>query len=434
MILRSRKTVCFPLAILLLAFLQIGPAAAAPNLSPLGNPPDWPSLEKYQETMTHDEFAEVLEKVYCTRGVDPDLIQLEARAARFLIDKEEKSWFTLRFASDDASRKSVGEWWRSAKSLPKPPAGKELTGLKVALDPGHIGGRWARMEERWFQVGDSQPVQEGDMTLRVAKLLAPKLRALGAHVSFVRESTAPVTPKRPDDLREVSRQVLLRAGVPQPREDFEGPADPEKEHTIRWQNEILFYRNSEIRQRAALVNSEIKPDVVLCLHFNAEAWNDPRQPTLIERNHLHLLVNGSFLSPELEFDDVRFEMIRRLLSRTHEEELPLAEKSAVAMAHRTGLPPYTYTTDNVTPAGKSGYVYLRNLIATRLYQCPVIYFEPYVMNSDEVFWRVQEGDYEGVRNVNGTDRPSIFREYADGVVDGLRDYYRVARGAADAAK
>jgi hypothetical protein len=49
------------------------------------------------------------------------------------------------------------------------------------------------------------------------------------------------------------------------------------------------------------------------------------------------------------------------------------------------------------------------------------------MNSDEVFWRVQEGDYHGLRNVNGTDRPSIFREYAAGVVDGLVEYYKAAR-------
>ena len=81
----------------------------------------------------------------------------------------------------------------------------------------------------------------------------------------------------------------------------------------------------------------------------------------------------------------------------------------------------------MTRLGSTGYVYARNLIATRLYQCPVIYFEPYVMNSNEVFWRVEEGDYEGIRNVNGTDRPSIFREYADGVVDGLVEYYRAAR-------
>ena len=42
------------------------------------------------------------------------------------------------------------------------------------------------MEERWFQVGDSKPVQEGDLTLRVSRLLATRLRDLGAKVSFVR--------------------------------------------------------------------------------------------------------------------------------------------------------------------------------------------------------------------------------------------------------
>ncbi|MFN2509237.1 MAG: hypothetical protein ABR589_10755 [Chthoniobacterales bacterium] len=283
------------------------------------------------------------------------------------------------------------------------------------------------MEERWFQVGNSDPIQEGDMTLRVAKILAPRLEKLGATVSLVRNKAEPSTSKRPADLKEVSKKILLRVGDPEPREDFAGPADPRKEHSVRWQNELLFYRNSEIRQRAARVNSELKPDVVLCLHFNAEAWDDPRKPTLVDRNHLHVLVNGSYLPPELEFDDVRFEMLQRLLSRTHEEELPLAEKVAETMARRTRLPPYEYTTDNVTKLGTTGYVYARNLIATRLYEAPVIYCEPYVMNSDDVFWRVQEGDYEGLRNVNGTNRPSIYREYAAGVVDGLVEYYRAAR-------
>jgi len=359
--------------------------------------------------------------------VSGDLIQVETAEARFLINKDEQKWFTLRFAPNDTSRKSTPRTWRPAHSIPPASPGRELDGIKIALDPGHIGGAWAQMEERWFRVGDSKPIQEGDMTLLVAQPLATKLRDLGATVALVRAKTEPVTPKRPHDLEEVSRQVLRRAGEAQPREDFDGPADPDKEHTVRWQNEILFYRNSEIRARAALVNAELKPDVVLCLHFNAEAWNDPKGPTLVDRNHLHLLVNGSYLPPELEFDDVRFEMLERLLSRVHEEESLLAEKAALALARRTGLPPYEYTTENVARIGSTGYVYARNLIATRLYQCPVIYFEPYVMNSDEVFWRVQEGDYEGLRNVNGTDRPSIFREYADGLADGLVEYYRAAR-------
>ncbi|CAN5308145.1 hypothetical protein BH20VER2_BH20VER2_04000 [soil metagenome] len=407
--------------------LSCSVARAGENISPLGTPPDWPSFEKFQETITHAEFTRLLHGVYAPRAANPELIRVQPEAAQFRIDRDADSWFTLRFAKDEASQKPFERVWRAAVELPKAEPGQELAGLKIALDPGHIGGAWARMEERWFQVGDSRPVTEGDMTLLVARLLAPRLRELGATVSLVREKAAPTTSKRPADLKEVSRKILLRTGNPEPRPDYDGPADPQKEQTVRWQNERLFYRNSEIRERAQLVNTKIKPDVVLCLHFNAEAWNDPAKPTLTDRNHFHMLINGSYLADELEYDDVRFEMLHRLLSRRHGEELPLAEKFAETLARRTKLPPYVYTTENVVRVGTTGYTYARNLIATRLFDAPVIYFEPYVMNSDEVFWRIQEGDYEGIRNVNGTDRPSIFREYADGVVDGLVEYYRETR-------
>ena len=290
------------------------------------------------------------------------------------------------------------------------------------------------MEERWFQVGDSKPVQEGDLTLRVARLLATRLRDLGAKVSFVRSADEPTTGKRPDDFRELARKILIKNGVPQPRADVLDSTDPEKEKTIRWQSEILFYRYSEIRRRAALVNFKLHPDLVLCLHFNAEGWGDPTSPMLTDTNHLHLLVNGSYLAEELEFDDERFEMIRRLLSRAYDEELPLADTIAVAMARETGLPPYAYpTTNSTTKVGTSGYVYARNLLATRLYRCPVVYCEPYVMNSKDVFARIQAGDYEGTRNINGVERKSIFREYADSVADGLVEYYSKARSSNGAA-
>jgi hypothetical protein len=253
------------------------------------------------------------------------------------------------------------------------------------------------------------------------------LGTLGARVSFVRDKTEPVTPYRPVDFKETARSVLLANGVENPREEFDDSADPGKEQTVRWQSELLFYRTSEIRERARRVNTKLHPDLVLCLHFNAEAWGDERNPTLSEKNHLHLLVNGSYLPAELEFDDERFEMLHRLLSRTYDEELKIADTAAPAVAKVTGLPAYQYTTDNVIKVGTSGYVYARNLVATRLYQCPVVYFEPYVMNSFDVVARIGAGDYEGMRTVNGAERPSIFREYVDGVVEGLLEYYKAAR-------
>ena len=414
----------------LFIFSPIGHAAE--NLGVLGTRPKWKVLEKYQETISHDDFARLIQDVYCTHGLPADMITMGVKSARILRNRDSQSFFTLRFAADNESRQPVPRLWRPAKSLPRATPGKPFSGLKIALDPGHLGGNWAKMEERWFQVGDSAPVQEGDLVLRVSQILAPQLKQLGAKVSFVRKDAEPVTLKRPDDFKELARRILIKNGVPQPRQDVLDPADPEKEKTIRWQSEILFYRYSEIRRRAVLVNTRLHPDLVLCLHFNAEGWGDPSSPTLIDHNHLHLLVNGSYLKEELELDDERFEMVRRLLSRAYDEELPLADTIAGMMAKETHLPAYEYPTANtVTKVGTSGYVYARNLLATRLYRCPVVYCEPYVMNSRDGFARIQAGDYDGTRSINGVERKSIFREYADSVVEGLTEYYRKARGSGD---
>ena len=422
---------CRALATSCLLILGLGDLYAD-NVGILGARPRWSVLEKYQDTITHDEFTQLIQNVYCTHGFAPDLIEISADRARILTNRESQRFFTLRFAKSDASRNPVPRLWHPAKSLPPAKANKPLSGLRIALDPGHLGGNWAKMEERWFQVGNTEPVQEGDLTLQVARLLARRLRELGAKVLFVRNSNGPVTVKRPDDFGDLARKILIKNGVPQPRADVLDPNDPEKEQTIRWQSEILFYRYSEIRRRAALVNFKLHPDLVLCLHFNAEGWGDASNPTLTDVNHLHLLVNGSYLQQELEFDDERFEMIRRFLSRAYDEELPLADTVADTMARETQLPPYQYpTTNSTTKVGTSGYVYARNLLATRLYRCPVVYCEPYVMNSNDAFARIQAGDYEGTRNINGLERKSIFREYADSVTDGLVEYYSKARDKGD---
>jgi hypothetical protein len=420
----------FVAALIYLSVLP-GLASAADNLGVLGSKPKWSVLENYQGTIAHDEFAHLLSDVYCTHGLAGDLIKIDSDAAQIVTNRESHSIFTLRFAPDPNSESRAPRLWRPAKSLPPSKPDKPLAGLRVALDPGHLGGKWAKMEERWFRVGDTKPVTEGDLALRVSRMLASRLKKLGATVLFVRNSTVPVTPKRPGDFKKLARKILIKNGLPQPRMggDVLDPKDPEKEKTIRWQSEMLFYRYSEIRRRAVLVNTKLHPDLVLCLHFNADAWGDPGNPTLIDSNHLHLLVNGSYLQDELDLDDERFEMIRRLLSRAYDEELAIADTVATSMAKATGLPPYQYpTTLTTTKVGSSGYVYARNLLATRLYRCPVVYCEPYVMNSKDGFARIQAGDYDGTKQVNGVDRKSIFREYADSVAEGLAEYYRNARG------
>jgi hypothetical protein len=427
MLIRHSLIVCASFSFCLSTFERN--AHAADNLGILGGKPTWEVLEHYQRTITRDEFAHLINDVYCTHGIPDDLIKIDSDVAHIVTTREPHAEFTFQFAPDENSKARIPRLWRPAKALPPAKPNKPLAGLRIALDPGHLGGKWAKMEERWFKVGDTKPVTEGDLTLRVSRMLASRLRKLGATVLFVRNSTQPVTSKRPSDFKKLAREILIKNGVPRPRDEVLNPRDPAKEGTIKFQSEILFYRYSEIRRRAVLVNTKLHPDLVLCLHFNAEGWGDPANPTLIDNNHLHLLVNGSYLQDELQLDDERFELIRRLLSRAYDEELPIADTVASSMAKATGLPAFQYpTTLTTTKVGSSGYVYARNLLATRLYRCPVVYCEPYVMNSKDGFARIQAGDYEGTKEINGVQRKSIFREYADSVAEGLRDYYSNARG------
>ena len=69
------------------------------------------------------------------------------------------------------------------------------------------------------------------------------------------------------------------------------------------------------------------------------------------------------------------------------------------------------------------YIYARNLLANRIYHCPVLFLEPYVMNNKEFYDRVALGEYEGLKIINGMKRKSLLNEYSDGVVEGLKKYY-----------
>jgi len=120
-------------------------------------------------------------------------------------------------------------------------------------------------------------------------------------------------------------------------------------------------------------------------------------------------------------------MLLKLLNRSHDEELAAASAVSAALAKETGLPPFSYTTPNAVRVSDGEFVWARNLLANRLFECPVIFLEPYRMNNEEVYARVQAGDYEGEREVAGKLRKSIFREYATALVTGLREYYSTAR-------
>jgi N-acetylmuramoyl-L-alanine amidase len=398
-----RKT----LLLSILVFACLGPVRA--NLSPLAPAPDWSQLDPFQQTITRADFTNLLTRIYAPNGAADACITITPSSARIRTSKGRPPYI-LRFAANDSSARPTPRYWRPREKIPRL-SDKPLDGLSIAIDPGHIGGRWAQTEERWFQIGKGKPVAEGDMTLRVAKLLAARLQTLGAKVSLTRTGSEPLTSQRPEQLRKTAAASLRDKG------------EKTTQHAVKKESERLFYRASEIRRRAALVNNTFHPDLVLCLHFNAEAWGNPARPSLVTKNHLHFLVTGAWSRKELDHDDQRFDMLVKLLTRSFPEEVAVTKALVKTTVAATGLPPYLYTGNTAVRIGGSDYIWGRNLLANRLFRCPVVYAEPYVMNSRSVYARLQAGDYEGRKRVAGASRPSIYREYANAIASGLVDYY-----------
>ena len=397
-----------PLLVLPLLLLTLSSGKGA-LLSPLAPQPDWKDLSRYSGTITAAEFERLLRQVYVPDGSWRQWISLTPSQA-MITPHAGATPIILPLAPPGSAAKITPRFWKERGQRSPQPC-KPLAGLRIAIDPGHLGGNFARMEARWFQIGHSRPVEEGEMTLIVAKILKKKLEAMGAEVWLTRSKNGATTSLRPDKLKKAAAGSLKEQGAPlsSTRLEFEA--------------ERLFYRVGEIHNRARLVNSVIRPDLVVCLHFNAEEWGNPARPTLTDKNHLHLLLSGDMSGSELLHEDERYTMLVKLLGGTHNEELGASESVARSLATATGLPPFIYHSTNAIPASSNPYLWVRNLLANRLFESPVVYCEPYVMNSKPVFNRVQLGDYEGRRNVGGLSLPSIYREYADAVAQGLADYY-----------
>jgi len=396
------------------------PQGRAQMLSPLAEAPMWSEFAAMQESVTREEFERLLRDVYAPGNAARELIIIEPDHASIVQQLGRPERLVLKFAKDAASVRPSPRFWRTRKEIGAVPPNRPLQGMRIALDPGHLGGDWGRMEGRWFQMGDGTlPVMEGSLTLQTAEHLAKQLTALGAEVLWVRRSLGPTSSLRPADFFPIARDLLAVQGITEPRATYESFDDPGRKDTLQNQAELLFYRMAEIRHRARVVNEQLKPDLVLCLHFNAEAWGRDAEPDFVPRNHFHVLVNGAYSASELRLDDNRHDMLLRLLGGMTEEEQRVATRVAEVFSKASALPPWVYTRNIAVPVNGNPYVWARNLLANRLYRCPVVFMEPYVMNSRELWERVQVGDYEGERVVAGSLRKSVCREYADALAKGL---------------
>jgi hypothetical protein len=415
------------------AALGLTGSAPAAKLSPLAPSPDWKALDAYQKTITRGEFTRLIDNVYSPDGgfwaytrVDDDKVIVYSDTAKT------EPILTLHFAASANAKAPLPYHYKT--QVVSHDSVQPLQGIRIALDPGHIGGDWAQLEARYFKIGDDPSVEEAKLNMITCDILAERLRADGADIVWAKHGYDPVTSERPDTLHREAIAALGDShahneplprlfGLPLPRFGQHHNELSATESRVDNEAALLFYRVAEIRARGDVVNKQ-HPDLTICVHYNADDWGDPNHPTLTEHSHLVIFTNGAYEKSELTYDDYKYDMLRKLLDRTAVQEERGCALVGQSMLDMLKFPPEIYPgayfAHHVTDVPS---VYARDLLANRIYHGPVIYCEGPYMNARDAYYRIIAGDYLGIRTIQGESVPSIYRQYATAVEQGVLKYF-----------
>jgi N-acetylmuramoyl-L-alanine amidase len=411
--------------------------SGAPAL-PTPNP--WFVLAPYQGTITRAQFEQSLHTLYDPFSAFPPFLDLNDRRVIIYSSAEDHRvpQFTLNFAPPPfvgppapaaasstalAPNAAAPRWFRTPEEFRAQahPVDKPLSGLRIAIDPGHIGGPWADLEERSTRYHGSAPVREGDLNLITGRLLKDELTRLGADVFAVRDSTDPVTPYRPSDFLPEARELLiersrnatrLRAFPPDKLNFLFG-------YRVNELADFLFFRCSEIIERGNRIRNNFVPDLTVTLYIDATPGSG--RGRLTDANANIFFVHGAYTRAEMSDAEMQERCVYKMLEGSSGVEAEVASDIANVFTERTHLGPVLYGDSATTRQvlANNPYVVARNLAANREYDGPVVCTEPYFMNNRVAYQRFLAGDYDGVRTFNGKPFGSIFREYADCVTQGL---------------
>ena len=111
--------------------------------------------------MTRAEFQSRLDRVFSPGGAFQKFLAQDGDGVAVFDDEQhQQRLYRLEFAT--GTNRIVKRTFKSLEDLPalKNPPDQPLRGLRIVLDPGHIGGEFARMEERFFKMNHGPAEQE----------------------------------------------------------------------------------------------------------------------------------------------------------------------------------------------------------------------------------------------------------------------------------
>ena len=315
-----------------------------------------------------------------------------------------------------------------------------LLGLRIALDPGHMGDKeWDRPTGKYIHDDSGNILSEGYINFIVAQLLKNNLENLGAEVLVTRNNLHPVSklPARTFPLIKFARTELQESTLKpwflsllnnaSSREmlydSFEKSARLRSLFSESRRSDYFILR-ADLDARIDLIN-RFNPDITLIIHFDtADRLDDPQSlnPYVIQATKGFVV--GSYGANEFSSRNQRKFFIRHLLdSYSWQTSLDLSRYLITEIKNKLGV-------KLASSAGPESIevepgIFSRNLyVPSRLSPSAVAYIECLFYNEPKEFYRIL--NLTDTMAINGHTYPNSNRlkQVANTLRDGILNYVR----------
>ena len=277
---------------------------------------------------------------------------------------------------------------------------KSLQGLRVVLDPGHMGGDvWDERTGKYVIRGKTK-VSEALMALQTALLIEKQLLAMGAQVLITHRELGPVSkiPFENLDLKNYARQelryrsleawfqnILISSAEKDLTSQFEKSPERQKLFSEIMRGEYYTVRE-DLFARTKMIN-DFKPDLTVVIHFDAAT----REPKANAPNRSFAYVAGNFPATDFSTTETRAHILAHLATGEQwQNSVHLSQQIVGQMSQDLQLPLATQAHLGLPVAPG---VFTRNLVLPRqAVTAPMSYLECFYYANTAEFERVLKTD------------------------------------------
>lgn len=310
--------------------------------------------------------------------------------------------------------------------------GHPLAGLKVVIDPGHMGTDFWDHETGKYVTIKNKKVSEGDINLWTALLVANELEGLGATVKLTHSQEGPVSPYnyRNYPITSYVNQYFydslddwmskyLKLTDDQIRQTIKLKPEVKKAYT-ELERSQLYVGGADLEARSLMIDQE-KPDVVLDIHYDANLTTALQNSS----NSLEAYVQGAFRGDETGSRKLRSFALKHLLDQNRfTESVNLAAEIVTAMSASEKVPLADKSTYPNSVKIKNG-VYARNLYITRRnLSSLMVYLECLHYDHTSEFYNLATTNEVGTYHGINFQYPTRIKSVVAGIKTGFLNYFK----------